>query len=251
MVKDYIGEKWKPLELDFPYTNKSIIEFSNFGRVRTFNKVSDGNIMKGSMINGYKIIRLKLFSPRDTAIQHKLDYWKKQITKLDQKIRAMKENDDDGKAISESIKLRDGLQKQLSQKFAADTKKRTINYHVLVHRLVAEHFMKIPSAQHTIVAHLNYDKLNNRVTNLKWMTPAENYEHQQHSPYVIKRKEHRRDNKDSSGSCKLSVTKVMLLKKLLNQGKPLRSLVKQFKVSDTQILRIKRGENWGDIKAAT
>jgi uncharacterized protein YerC len=43
----------------------------------------------------------------------------------------------------------------------------------------------------------------------------------------------------------------MLLKKMLNQGKPMRTLVKQFKVTDTQILRIKRGENWGDIEAAT
>ncbi len=43
----------------------------------------------------------------------------------------------------------------------------------------------------------------------------------------------------------------MLLKKLLNQGKPIKQLVKQFKVTDTQIFRIKRGENWADIEAAT
>jgi len=42
----------------------------------------------------------------------------------------------------------------------------------------------------------------------------------------------------------------MLLKKLLNQGKPMKQLVKQFKVTDTQIFRIKRGENWADIEAA-
>ena len=42
----------------------------------------------------------------------------------------------------------------------------------------------------------------------------------------------------------------MLMKKLINQGKPMKQLVKLFKVTDTQILRIKRGENWADIKAA-
>ena len=42
----------------------------------------------------------------------------------------------------------------------------------------------------------------------------------------------------------------MLLKKLINEGKPMKQLVRQFKVSDTQILRIHRGENWGDIEAA-
>ena len=80
------------------------------------------------------------------------------------------------------------------------------------------------------------------------MTPDENYAHQQDSPHVIAEKKDRRNEK--SRNSKLTVTKVMLLKKLLNQGKPIRTLVKQFKVTDTQILRIKRGENWGDIKAA-
>lgn len=40
------------------------------------------------------------------------------------------------------------------------------------------------------------------------------------------------------------------MKKLFNEGKPMKQLVKLFKVTDTQILRIKRGENWADIKAA-
>ncbi len=83
------------------------------------------------------------------------------------------------------------------------------------------------------------------------MTPDENYEHQTQSPYVIKEKEERRERrKENSRATKLSVTKVMLLKKMLGQEKPMKQLVKQFKVTDTQILRIKRGENWADIPAA-
>lgn len=42
----------------------------------------------------------------------------------------------------------------------------------------------------------------------------------------------------------------MLLKKMINQDKPMKQLVRQFKVTGTQILRIKRGENWADIPAA-
>jgi hypothetical protein len=42
----------------------------------------------------------------------------------------------------------------------------------------------------------------------------------------------------------------MLLKKLLNEGKPMKQLIKQFKITDTQILRIKRGENWSSVAAA-
>jgi hypothetical protein len=74
---------------------------------------------------------------------------------------------------------------------------------------------------------------------------------QKNSPHVIKEKQERRQRpKESSRATKLTVTKVMLLKKLLGQDKPMKQLVKLFKVTDTQILRIKRGENWSDIEAA-
>lgn len=145
----------------------------------------------------------------------------------------------------------DTLKKNLSKKFQDDLKARTINYHSLVHRLVATYFLTKPTPKQTIVAHLNHDKLNNRANNLKWMTAEENYEHQKNSPHVIKEKQERRyRRKEDSRATKLTVTKVMLMKKLFNEGKPMKQLVKLFKVTDTQILRIKRGENWADIKAA-
>ena len=94
--------------------------------------------------------------------------------------------------------------------------------------------------------------MNNQSTNLRWMTPAENIVHQQKSPLVIAAKKERAIKAvDNPTNAKLTITKVMLLKKLLNNGKPIRTLVKQFKVTETQILRIKRGENWGHIQAAT
>lgn len=42
----------------------------------------------------------------------------------------------------------------------------------------------------------------------------------------------------------------MLIKKRLNEGKSLSILAKQFKVTTTQLSRIKRGINWNDIQAA-
>ena len=135
--------------------------------------------------------------------------------------------------------------------FEADLKSRVIHYHSLIHRLVAEYFLNKPSDQHTIVAHIDHNKLNNRATNLKWMTPEENYQHQKTSPLVIKENQERRvRRKEHSRATKLTVTKVMLLKKMLNQGKPMKQLVKQFKITNTQIVRIKRGENWPDVQAA-
>ncbi len=251
MTKDYPGEQWKTVKFDFDFTNDFRLEVSNFGRLRTFNKISDGNIINGSMINGYRIIRLKLYTPRDEKMQSRLDYLQQQVFKLTRKLKSLKDNKESKKVINEISELLDTLKKNLSKKFQADLKERTINYHSLFHRLVANYFLKKPTAKQTIVAHLNHDKLNNRANNLLWMTPEENYEHQKSSPHVIKEKQERRHRrKENSRATKLSVTKVMLMKKLINQGKPMKQLVKQFKVTDTQIFRIKRGENWGDIEAA-
>ena len=251
MTKDYKGEKWKTIKFDLEFTNDFRIEVSNFGRLRTFNKISDGDIVNGSMINGYRIIRLKLFRPRDEKIQNRLNYLQKQVLKLTRKIKSLKENKESKKTINETSKLLDSLKQNLSKKFQGDLKERTIHYHSLVHRLVADYFLKRPTPKQTIVAHLDYEKLNNKAGNLKWMTPEENYKHQQYSPYVVKEKQERRSiRKENSRTTKLTVPKVMLLKKMLNQGKPIKRLVKQFKITDTQIYRIKRGENWADIEAA-
>ena len=251
MIKDYPGEQWKTVSFTLEFTNEFRLEVSNFGRLRTFNKISNGNIVKGSMINGYRIIRLKLFSPREEKIQSRLNYLQQQVFKLARKLKEQTQNGESKNVINETETLLVSLKKSLSKKFSDDLKERTINYHSLIHRLVAEYFLKKPKSRQTIVAHIDHDKLNNRAGNLEWMTPEENYEHQKLSPHVIKEKlERRYRRKEDSRATKLTVTKVMLLKKMLIQGKPMKQLVKQFKVTDTQIFRIKRGENWADIEAA-
>jgi len=251
MNKDYPGEQWKTVQFDFAFTNDFRIEVSNFGRLRTFNKVSDGNIINGSMINGYRIVRLKLYRPRDEKTQARLDILQQQVFKVARKLKSQVNNGESKQVINETTLLLDTLKKNLSKKFQKDLKERTINYHSLIHRLVADYFLPKPTAKQTIVAHLDHDKLNNRVTNLQWMTPEENYEHQKSSPYVINDKQQRRQRQQSNPNrAKLTVTKVMLLKKLLNEGKPMKQLVKLFKVTDTQIIRIKRGENWANIPAS-
>lgn len=247
IIKNYPGEQWKTLKFNVEFTNEGRIDVSNFGRLRTFNKISDGNLINGSMINGYRVLKLKLYKPRDEKIQKRFDYLQQQVLKLARKLKSLKNNNESKKTIFDTAALLDTVKTSLSKKFKDDLKERTINYHSLVHRLVADYFLKKPSDMQTIVAHLDYDKLNNRANNLQWMTPEQNYEHQKNSPHVIKEKHDRRQNPRAT---KLTVTKVMLLKKLLRQDKPMKQLVKLFKVTETQILRIKRGENWTDIEAA-
>ncbi len=251
MMQNYFGETWKIVQFDFEYTNDNRIEVSNFGRIRTFNKMSNGKIMKLSMINGYQIIRIRFFRPKESAADDKINHLQKQVLKLTQDIRQMKAVNESNDLITETAQLLITVKKKLKKQFAEATKKRTIHYHTLIHRLVAKYFLNRPSDEHTIVAHRDHDKVNNSANNLKWMTPEENYKHQQSSPHVIKVKQEKRERrKESSKATKLTVTKVMLLKKMLNQGKPVKQLVRQFKVTDTQIFRIKRGENWTDIEAA-
>lgn len=251
MTTNYNGEHWKTVILHFDFTINTRIEISNFGRVRTFNKISKGNILNGSLTSGYPIIRLKFHKPRDPEIQNHLNFLQEQVNKLAQKLKALKENNENEAEILQVSEMLNAFKKNLSKKFEDDVKSRTVNYHALIHRLVAEHFLKKPSPQHTVVAHMDHDKLNNRTHNLKWMTPEENYEHQKSSPHVIKEKMERLSGlKPSNGPVKLTVTKVMFMKKLINEGKTNKELVKYFKVTETQILRIKRGENWANIEAA-
>lgn len=251
MVKNYPGEQWKAVTFDFEFTNDSRLEVSNFGRLRTFNKMSNGNIIKGSMTEGYRILRLKLYRPRDEKIQARLDNLQQQVFKLARKLKSQINEGESKETIRETTLLLQTMKKNLSKKFQNDLKERTINYQSLIHRLVAEYFLPRPKPGQTLVAHLDHDKLNNRASNLKWMTPEENYAHQKTSPHVIKDKQKRQTRQQANPNrAKLTVTKVMLLKKLLNQGKPMKQLVKLFKVSDMQIIRIRRGENWANIPAA-
>ena len=251
-TKSLYGEKWKNVQFDFEHTNDYRLEVSNFGRIRSFNKLSDGNILNGSTTEGYKIIRLKFFKPTDPADAKKLAKMQKQIAIERKQIKFLKENGAKTSFIKEEEKELTTLQKALSKALAVNTKKRTINYHSLIHRLVANHFLPKPSPNKTIVAHVDFNKLNNYVNNLIWMTPEVNYAHQVNSPYVVAEIKRRLSGGPSiSQNFKLTVTKVMLLKKLLNVGKKtVKQLSKQFKVSDMQIIRIRRGENWTSIPAA-
>jgi len=114
-----------------------------------------------------------------------------------------------------------------------------------LHICVAESFCHKPSEQHRFVIHLDYNKHNNKASNLRWATRAMLTTHMNNSPYNIQRKQGL-DKKPSNA--KLTATKVIRLKKKLARGKiPYYKLAKEFGISHTQLKRIRRGENWGDI----
>jgi len=258
----FAREEWKTLKIEEGYTNNLNIQVSNFGKVASVSADGKINILKGSMINGYRIVRVKLFKPRTPEVELKLKLFREELAAVEKEMRKLKKvinNKDEQPLIkyNASEKLTElekpylETKKKYQQFLNKETRKRTVNFGGLIHRLVAENFLTPESPEHTFVAHLDFDKLNNQVTNLKWMTKEENIAHQQKSPYVIQRKiANKRDQFSKTKASKLTVTKVMFLKKLLNEGKSISSLARQFKVTQTQIIRIKRNENWGSIEAA-
>ena len=246
MVKDYPGESWKNVDIDFEYSSGYRLEVSNFGRLKTFSSFADGHLINGSHVNGYKIIRMTLRTPRPPKEQAVLDKLRKEVATITKDIK----NATNNKVINELTLSLEDLKKVLAKKVKADDKKRNVYYQALVHRLVAKYFLKPAKPDQVIVTHLDYNKINNRASNLKWMTLEENYKHQQSSPQLIAERNDWTLRTRVGPTTKLTVTKVMLLKKLLNENKPIKQLAKQFRVTDTQIIRIKKGENWGYVEAA-
>ncbi|HOZ76308.1 MAG TPA: NUMOD4 domain-containing protein [Flavobacterium sp.] len=121
---------------------------------------------------------------------------------------------------------------------------------LFVYRLVAELFIPKRSEEDLYVIHLDYSRNNDDVRNLRWVTLKEKYEHRDKNPKVINSPAKVRETKLKSDGPKLTLTKVIHLKKLLkdpNRKTRAKILAKQFGISEMQVSRIKRGENWGHV----
>ena len=90
------------------------------------------------------------------------------------------------------------------------------------------------------VIHLDFDKNNNLVGNLKWVTKETMFAHQKINPNY---------KRGVINYSKLTETEVIRLKKKLARGKnKLYKLAKEFGITHTQLNRIRKGENWGHVK---
>ncbi|WP_232505662.1 hypothetical protein [Flavobacterium crassostreae] len=125
------------------------------------------------------------------------------------------------------------------------------NKHFFVSKLVAEYFIPKTSEDQIYVLHLDRKRDNDDYRNLKWATKEEMLEHSQKSPYVKQARLNLIKHNLEANGRKLTVTKVMLIKKILakaEQKTRLKMIAKQFGVSEMQIRRIKSGENWSQVK---
>ncbi|MBK9478912.1 MAG: hypothetical protein IPN99_08760 [Bacteroidetes bacterium] len=132
-----------------------------------------------------------------------------------------------------------------------DAENKLKHRHYFFYRLVANYFLTKSSDQQVFVLHLDRNRGNDYVGNLKWATKAEMLAHSKTSPYVIEAKKNLIQNRIKSDGNKLTETQVIWLKKKLldpDRKTRLKMLAKKFGVSTMTLHRIKTGENWGHIK---
>lgn len=131
---------------------------------------------------------------------------------------------------------------------------RTLNLHrpgnqstIYIHREVAKSFLTRKSSRHKYVIHLNHNRADNDMKNLKWVTVQEMIAHQQQSPAKIAYKEIQATRTIGR---KLTATQVKTIKKTLEtktRSLTIKQIATQYGVSDMTIYRIKSGENWARV----
>ncbi|MBC7605649.1 MAG: hypothetical protein H7199_01660 [Burkholderiales bacterium] len=122
---------------------------------------------------------------------------------------------------------------------------------IFLSKIVAQYFIPKDNELQLHLLHLDRNRSNDDIKNLKWATKEEFKAHINSSPFVIQARKNLLEFNRKSDGAKLTITKVILIKKMLAKPKQttrLKMIAKQFGVSQMQISRIKSGENWGYIK---
>lgn len=113
------------------------------------------------------------------------------------------------------------------------------NKFIPVHRVVADTFIKKPSALH-VVNHKDGNRKNNFVSNLEWLLPAEN---ERHARAVLGK----RLLGEKASRSKLDSVQVLKIRFLKSKGQSLKKISEQFSISLSQVTRIIKRINWGHI----
>ena len=112
-----------------------------------------------------------------------------------------------------------------------------------VHKLTARYFVPKESEDQTVVIHKDWNKSNNYYKNLKWVTKRESYDRMK-----WKFKEDKKGQKAKVTNSKLTEKDVVVLKTMLASGIKQNVIAKLFAISEMQVSRIKKGENWAHVK---
>ena len=115
---------------------------------------------------------------------------------------------------------------------------KKINRKFYVHKLVAQIWISKPSDKHNFVTHLDGNLKNNHISNLEWHT---------RETLTVRHRE-LGNRKRVVRNSKLNESDIRHLKSMLERGVVQAKIAKLFRISEMQVTRIKRGENWGHVK---
>lgn len=108
-----------------------------------------------------------------------------------------------------------------------------------LHRLVAETFLNRETPKYKHVIHVDFVKNNNTTDNLKWATKDQLEAHQKTNPNY---------KRGLVYNSKLSVDQVKEIKRaLLDDNIVYARLARKYGITQTQLNRIRRGENWKNV----
>jgi len=110
-----------------------------------------------------------------------------------------------------------------------------------IHVLVATVFIPKESDELTHVIHVDLNYKNNQVSNLQWVPKKQVFEN-------VKVRNSRSNKRRKPSNTRLKESDVALLKSMILRRITNVEIAKLFCISEMQVTRIKRGENWGHVK---
>jgi hypothetical protein len=125
------------------------------------------------------------------------------------------------------------------------------NKHFFISKLVAINFLPKISEEHVHVLHIDRNRLNDFVDNLKWATKEEMLAFQKDNPIKKAAWARVKEELKYKRTGKLTIPQVMFIKKELqnpDRKTKLTIIARKFGITTMQLHRIKTGKNWGHIK---
>ncbi|MES2761965.1 MAG: NUMOD4 domain-containing protein [Bacteroidota bacterium] len=116
---------------------------------------------------------------------------------------------------------------------------------LFTHQAMGAAFLKKNNPKAKFVLHLDHNKANNELSNLKWATKKEQVEHSKKSPYVLQAAA--RKVYTGATARKLNEKKVIALKKEIWNPKrktSLKQIAAKYGIAEMNLYRIKSGELW-------
>lgn len=109
-----------------------------------------------------------------------------------------------------------------------------------VHKIIADAF--IPTNDKTLeVDHIDNNRLNNHLSNLQWITHAENV-----SKIPFERKSNARRG-SKNGRAKLNEQDITVIRRMYKDGMNIMQIAKEFKCGWTTISHVVKGETWVNV----